>query len=123
MINQTIKERILQRRHQYLIHSYLYYEMDFSIISDDKFKSFCDELIELQIHHPVLCESIPYHDICNRLDSAYTSPTIYDPQFEYPNNIISRAVHSYARNQNIRFSEAASQFGFTTIRIPFFYTS
>ena len=50
MVNsvQTLSEKIKQRRTQMLIHSYLYYEADSPVISDDKWQEWADELVELQ---------------------------------------------------------------------------
>jgi hypothetical protein len=45
---QTIEEKIKQRRTQMLLHSYLYYELDSPIITDDKWQQWADELTELQ---------------------------------------------------------------------------
>lgn len=45
---QTLSEKIKQRRIQLLVHSYLYYELDSPVISDDKWQKWADELVELQ---------------------------------------------------------------------------
>lgn len=49
---QTISERIKQRRSQMLIHSYLYYTLDTSIISDHQWQKWADELTDLQHNNP-----------------------------------------------------------------------
>jgi hypothetical protein len=50
MINdvQTLSEKIRQRRTQMLVHSYLYYVLDESVIDDDKWQEWANELVELQ---------------------------------------------------------------------------
>lgn len=50
MVNsvQTLSEKIRQRRTQMLIHSYLYYTLDDTVISDEKWQQWADELTELQ---------------------------------------------------------------------------
>jgi hypothetical protein len=50
MVNavQTLSEKIKQRRTQMLIHSYLYYALDDTVVSDDKWQQWADELTELQ---------------------------------------------------------------------------
>lgn len=50
MVNavQTLSEKIRQRRIQMLVHSYIYYNMDSNVISDDKWQQWADELTELQ---------------------------------------------------------------------------
>lgn len=45
---QTLVEKIRQRRMQMIVHSYLYYELDASIISDEKWQQWADELTVLQ---------------------------------------------------------------------------
>ena len=49
---QTSSERIKQRRSQMLIHSYLYYHKDTSIISDHQWQEWAEELKELQASYP-----------------------------------------------------------------------
>lgn len=50
MVNsvQTLSEKIKQRRTQMLIHSYLYYTLDDTVITDEKWQQWADELTELQ---------------------------------------------------------------------------
>lgn len=50
MVNavQTLSEKIKQRRTQMLVHSYLYYTLDDTIITDEKWQQWADELTELQ---------------------------------------------------------------------------
>lgn len=45
---QTVPEKIKQRRSQMLIHSYLYYHMDTSIVSDHQWQDWANELAYLQ---------------------------------------------------------------------------
>ena len=47
-MNQRIIEKIRQRRRQMLVHSYIYYELDDSIISDAQWSKWAVELAELQ---------------------------------------------------------------------------
>jgi len=50
MVNavQTLSEKIKQRRTQMLVHSYLYYVLDDTVITDEKWQQWADELTELQ---------------------------------------------------------------------------
>ena len=45
-----------------LIHSYLYYQMDESIISDDLWQKWADELTALHEAHPELKMKVKYFD-------------------------------------------------------------
>lgn len=57
-MKRIIEEIIKQRRSQMLVHSYLYYELDRSIITDDTWQRFADELAELQKQ----CSKIGWYD-------------------------------------------------------------
>jgi NAD-dependent DNA ligase len=59
--NQTIKEKIKQRRAQMLVHSCIYYEMNDNIVSDHQWQAWADELEQLQKDHPEECQ-IGYFD-------------------------------------------------------------
>ena len=56
---QTSSERIKQRRSQMLIHSYLYYHKDTSIVSDHQWQHWANELTSLQTQHN---HSIGFYD-------------------------------------------------------------
>lgn len=45
-------EKLKQRRRQVIVHSCLYYEFDTPVISDEKFDSFCKDVIDLQSKLP-----------------------------------------------------------------------
>jgi len=51
--------RIIQRRTQMLVHSYLYYALDSPIVQDHKFDQWARELALLQQNHP---QPIGFHD-------------------------------------------------------------
>jgi len=56
-----IKTLIKRRRGQMLVHSYLYYEMDTSVIDDDTWQRWADELTTLQNKYPQCCK-LCYYD-------------------------------------------------------------
>lgn len=56
MVQQTIEEKIRQRRSQMLIHSCLYYELDESIVDDHTWQRWADELAQLQKENPDKCK-------------------------------------------------------------------
>ena len=58
---QTIKEKIRQRRSQMLVHSYIYYKRDDSIVDDHKWQEWANELADLQKKNPSEC-SIGFYD-------------------------------------------------------------
>lgn len=59
--NQSIKEKIKQRRAQMLIHSCIYYELDSNIVDDHTWQKWADELEKLQKENPD-CIDIGFYD-------------------------------------------------------------
>lgn len=55
-----IKELILRRRKQILVHSCIYYRLNESLITDSKFDEWAYELVELQKENPEEANSLPY---------------------------------------------------------------
>ena len=55
-----IAEKIQQRRYQMLVHSYIYYEMNESIISDSQWSKWATELAELQSNYPIIANTVVY---------------------------------------------------------------
>ena len=60
-VNQTIKERIRNLRAKMLVHSYIYYELNDSIVSDDTWQKWANELAEIQNNNPSECK-IDFYD-------------------------------------------------------------
>lgn len=50
-ISPDLIEKIRRRRCQMLIHSYLYYVLDETLIPDETWQSWANELVELQKNH------------------------------------------------------------------------
>jgi hypothetical protein len=78
-----------RRRQQFLIHSYLYYVMDESLIDDAMYDRICCELVQLQRQYPDIAAQLPYHDICIQLDETASGSYIRD----YPREIVSKALY------------------------------
>lgn len=82
-INYTnpIAAKIQQRRFQILVHSYLYYDLDNSIISDDQWSEWAVELANLQVSNPELAKQVIFADAFWKFDgsSGYNLP-YRDPQ-------------------------------------------
>lgn len=56
---QTIRERILQRRRQMCVHSFIYYQLDDNLVSDDTWQQWANELRDLQ---GLFGWEVGYHD-------------------------------------------------------------
>jgi len=55
-VDQTIQEKIKQRRAQMLVHSRLYYMLDTNLITDEKWQAWANELASLQNQYPDKCK-------------------------------------------------------------------
>ena len=56
-----VRQKIRQRRRQILVHSYIYYELDDSIVSDNQWTKWALELVELQRKFPFIAEQVEFH--------------------------------------------------------------
>lgn len=78
-----------QKIRQFLLHSFLYYQMDESIISDKHYDALCLELMELLQQHPQ-SEKDPLRELVeSSLDHESSGFSIRN----YPPTIISAAIH------------------------------
>ena len=60
---QTKRERLQQLRLSLLVHSYLYYHRNETLISDHQWQSLANELVELQRYrHYINCYDVPFKD-------------------------------------------------------------
>lgn len=55
-----IASKILQRRLQILVHSYIYYELNDNIVSDSKWSEWAMELVQLQKDNPLIASKLTY---------------------------------------------------------------
>ncbi len=62
--------KIQQRRLQMLIHSYIYYRMDDSIISDHQWSAWAKELVELQKTYPKIADKVAYAEDFKNFDGS-----------------------------------------------------
>lgn len=55
-----VADKILRRRMQMLVHSYLYYKLNTNMISDRDFDAWGKELVLLQAQYPDIAEQVDY---------------------------------------------------------------
>lgn len=67
---QTITERIAQRRRQILVHSYIYYEKNDNIVSDETWARWAKELVELQETYLDEAKTAPYAEDFRDFDAS-----------------------------------------------------
>lgn len=69
-LEQSIGEKIQQRRLQILVHSCLYYELDNSIVSDATWNKWAKELIQLQKENPEIAKKVKYNEAFEGFDGS-----------------------------------------------------
>jgi NAD-dependent DNA ligase len=83
--DDTVKELILRRRRQLLVHSCIYYRFGTSIIDDAQFDSWSYELVALQQSYPAFANEVEFAKEFKEFDGT----TGFDlPQYGW---IISKA--------------------------------
>ena len=111
-----MNELILQKIRQYLVHSFLYYQLDVSIISDSNYDQICSDLAKL-ISDNSDKNSLPFHDLVkSSLDGNYSGFYINN----YPPEIVSAALHLlYQTNyiDSMSFETFLARFGYTSSEI------
>lgn len=67
---RTIAEVIQQRRYQMLVHSFIYYQLNQSIVSDHDFDKWAKELVVLQERYPDIAKTVVYHNEFKAFDGS-----------------------------------------------------
>jgi ABC-type amino acid transport substrate-binding protein len=67
---EPIRALIQRRRHQVLIHSCIYYRFNQSLVTDEQWNSWAQELVKLQKQHPKVSQSVGYHKYFVDFDSS-----------------------------------------------------
>ncbi len=88
--DEAILAKISQRRRQILVHSYIYYEMDDSVVSDAQWSQWAKELVWLSQEFPDISKKAPYYKEFDGFDGS----TGFD--FKYDEKIKNRAAQLIA---------------------------
>ena len=94
---------------QFLVHSFLYYELGEPLISDHQYDEICSELKKFCKSTPEI--SVPYWEIVKQLGEESSGFFIK----KYPPPIVSKAMHLlYQENyaKRIDFDEFVTRFGY-----------
>ncbi|MBF0279209.1 MAG: hypothetical protein HQM13_15535 [SAR324 cluster bacterium] len=105
MTTSLLQQRVLQ----FLVHSFLYYQLGESLISDQKYDSLCGELNSMMQNSSK--STVPYIELVEQLGAEASGFTIR----KYPPSIISTALHLiYQENyaKRITFSDFAARHGY-----------
>lgn len=97
---------IERRQRQFLVHSFLYYQLNESVISDEKYDSICKELVELQQKHP---HTGKYFDKCRGLEDSGSG--YYLRKYDYPEEIITTALR-LLWEEDVPFHEFVESWGY-----------
>lgn len=75
---EEVYHKILQRRRQILVHSYIYYELDDSLVEDSKWSKWARELVDLQRSYPDISKRVPYYESFKDFDASTGFDFKYD---------------------------------------------
>lgn len=89
LVEQTIQEKIRQKRAQMLVHSCIYYLYDDSLVTDHTWQAWADELVELQKDYK---DPIGFYDEAFKDWDASTGYHL--PKDEY---VVNKALHLLRR--------------------------
>lgn len=83
-----VRAKILRRRLQILVHSYLYYVRDINLVSDETWSSWAQELCSLQEAFPEIADRVDYAEAFRDFDPS----TGYDLPYRNP-EIVRKAEY------------------------------
>ena len=107
-----MNELIQQKIRQYLVHSFLYYQLDESIISDRHYDKICGDLAKL-ISDNSAKYSLPFHDL---VKSSLNENASGFSISKYPPEIVSAALHLLYQTSYIdsmSFETFLARFGYS----------
>lgn len=110
----SIEGKINQRRKQFLVHSFLFYELGETIVSDGDFDRWARELIDLQRDNPKIAAALPFHELTAALDSSVSAEAMGIRGNDYPLSIKSAALHVLHRHKKSKssFEAFAKKYGY-----------
>lgn len=68
--SNEVAAKIQQRRYQILVHSLIYYELDMSLVPDDKWAKWALELVDLQKANPDIAKTVIFADAFKDFDGS-----------------------------------------------------
>ena len=105
-------ELIKQKIRQYLLHSFLYYQLDESIITDRHYDKICAEILQL-IENYAGASPLPYQEFVKKSLSEDASGFSVR---KYPAEIISSALHLLYQHNAVKsmpFETFLTRFGYS----------
>ena len=105
-------ELIQKKIRQYLVHSFLYYQLDESIIADRHYDQICKEVLKLMKNH-ASSTVLPYQELLKK--SLFEDASGFSIK-QYPPEIISSAFHLLYQHNGVEsttFDSFLTRFGYT----------
>ena len=105
-------ELIQKKIRQYLVHSFIYYQLDESIILDRQYDKICKEVLHLMKNNSQ-SSRLPYQEIVKKSLSQDASAFSVK---EYPAEIISSALHllyQYRASKSMSFEDFLTRYGYS----------
>ena len=107
-----MSELIQKKIRQYLVHSFLYYQLDESIIADSHYDQICTEVLKLVKNH-TRPSIIPYEELVKK--TLFEDASGFSIK-QYPAEIISSAFHLLYQHNGVKsttFDSFLARFGYT----------
>lgn len=102
-------ELIQRRMRQFLIHSFAYYKLDQTMITDHTYDRLCHHLSELMKQYPDVAKLNPYYGLCQGIENNGSGFYIDI----YPDSIVTttfRLLWLDKKRKNPHFVESFSEF-------------
>ena len=114
MVNETYMEELSRLQRQFLVHSYLYYQMDDSVIKDSRYDRICKDMVSMMKRRPGEAKYSPYYDLCIGCGSSGSGFYIET----YPPEIITTSLRRLYHHKKPPedFGEYIKRFGFRILR-------
>lgn len=108
--HETTIDTLHRYQRNFLVHSFLYYKLDESIITDEEYNQRCNIMNDIMDSNPNLAKISIYYKLCE--PCKQTGSGFY--LIEYPTEIVSRAFHLLyqIKKPNVSFSQFISRWGY-----------
>ena len=111
-----MNELIQQKIRQYLVHSFIYYQLDESIIIDRHYDDICTDVAKFIAENSTK-NSSPFHDLVKSSLTEHASGFSIN---KYPPEIVSAALHLLYQTSyfdSVSFETFLARFGYSSYEI------
>ena len=111
MNEEKILSDILRLERMFLVHSFLYYKLDQSILPDANYDILCKNIFSILREHPDIAVTTKYYEICFQCGDTGSGYYIQN----YPSEIITAAFHVLyqQRKPSESFAAYIGRWGYT----------